>query len=407
MKAINLRNVVVAVLLIGIGTGFAQASKLEVLEVLSRKEAEFELKDVTITEALEKIGGVARVEVVLSDEARWKLPHGEVTRLSASLKGSLAECLTEMLNAFFMRYAVSDDEITIYPRAELEHILGRPSTKKLELLKNMFSIKISYDGSYTDEQIKVFIGEVLADVSFLPYDVPRRISEIIERNSTDKGIKGVSLAVLLEQVCDSMKCSTWYISGMDFPNKSPLIKFVGDREYREAVLDQVIDISFEGKRSDRAIVILQRLAGWTGMELLIQKEDPSWLEEVMSVNMQNIKLKQALINIVDSVEGQIDINIDNNRIVIYEPVRPRKKESVSEKPKSSSAGEGYVGKISIPMGEGENKYYIEFMLRESDLTEGLRKLREEKIKEIIRKFSKAGDKAAEIAARPQSYSILN
>ncbi len=61
----------------------------------------------------------------------------------------------------------------------------------------------------------------------------------------------------------------------------------------------------------------------------------------------------------------------------------------------------------LPMGQGEDKYFIEFMLRESDLTEELKKLREDKIKEIIRKFSKAGDKAPEIAAHPQSYSILN
>ena len=53
------------------------------------------------------------------------------------------------------------------------------------------------------------------------------------------------------------------------------------------------------------------------------------------------------------------------------------------------------------------KYFIEFMLRESDLTEELKKLREEKIKEIFNKAGKADDKAPEIAAHPQSYSILN
>jgi hypothetical protein len=59
------------------------------------------------------------------------------------------------------------------------------------------------------------------------------------------------------------------------------------------------------------------------------------------------------------------------------------------------------------MGEGESKYYLEFMLRESDLTVELRMLREDKIKEILKKFSKAGDNGFEITVRPQSYSILN
>ncbi|MHC4242570.1 MAG: hypothetical protein ACYSU4_09205, partial [Planctomycetota bacterium] len=88
MKTINLRNVIVAVLIIGIGAGYVRADRQELLARLSREQGEFELKDVTITEALGKIKQITGVEIVLSDEAQWKLPQGEATRLSASLKGS-------------------------------------------------------------------------------------------------------------------------------------------------------------------------------------------------------------------------------------------------------------------------------------------------------------------------------
>jgi hypothetical protein len=408
MKVINLRNVIIIVLLIGMGTGFAQASKLEVLEVLSKKEAEFEFKDVDITEALDKIGHVARVEVVLSDEAEWKLPQGQTTRLSASLKGSLADCLTEMLNTFFMRYAVSDEMITIYPQQELKHILGRPSNKQLELLKKIYTMRMSFSGRFNTENIVDLISGAFEGVSFLPHTIPIIMSEICETMSTDKGMAPVYFVALLEQVCDKSEWSTWYISGMDFPNQFPLIKLVDEVEYREAVLDQIVDISFEGRRADRADVILKKLAGWTGMDLLILSKDSPWLEEKISVNMQNIKLKQALINIVDSLGGQIEINIRENWIRLYAPVQPRKKESTSEKAKSvKSSGEGYVGKISIPIGEGEDKYFIEFMLREKDLTEELRKLRENKIKQILKKFSKIDSSTVEVTFNPQSYTILN
>ena len=97
MRAISLRNVIVVVLVIGIGNGFVQAGRQEILAMLSREEADFEFKDVTITEALGKIEQVAGGEIVLSDEAQWKLPQGQATRLSAFLKGSLADCLTEMI----------------------------------------------------------------------------------------------------------------------------------------------------------------------------------------------------------------------------------------------------------------------------------------------------------------------
>ena len=407
MKTISFRNVLLAVLIIGIGTGYVWADRQELLTNLSRKQAEFEFKDVTIAEALDNISSELGAEIVLSDEAKWKLPQGGSTRLSATLKGPLADCLKEMLNKFFMRYAVSDDKITIYPRKELEHILGKPSTKQLELLNTIYAMRMTF-GNVSTEFVQNMISKWFEGVSFLPYDVPRRISEIIERNSTGKGIKGVSLAVLLEQVCDSMKCSTWYISGMNFPDQDAVIRLVHEEYFREAKLDQVVDISFEGKRTDRADVILKKLAGWTGMDLLILNKESSWLEEVISVNMQNVKLKQALINIVDSIGGRIEINIRENWIRLYAPVRPRKKESTSEKSKIvKSSGEGYVGKISIPIGEGEDMYYIEFMLRERDLTEELRKLREDKIKEILKKFSKIDNKTVEVTFHPQSYTILN
>lgn len=404
MKAISLRNVIVAVLIICIGAGYVRADRQELLRVLSRKQAEFEFKDVTIAEALDNIGQEVEVKIVLSDEARWKLPQGEATRLSASLKGSLSDCLTEMLNAFFMRYVVGDEEITIYPRAELEHILGRPNAEQLKMLKNIYTVKFSFGPGFSAENILDMIRNMFEGISFLPYDTPKRISEIFKTMSTDKGMVPVSFTVILEQVGDKYRTPRWYLSGMDFPNQPSVIKMVNDEDFREAKLDQVVDISF---KDETAAVILQRLSGWVGMDLLVNKSNPMWLEEEIVVNMQNIKLRQALRNIVNSVDGEINIYADQNQINVHGP-KHRRKVVIPAKTKSSGgASEGYVGKISIPMGEGEDKYYIEFMLRESDLTEGLKKLREDKIKEIIRKFSKTGDKATEIAARTQSYSILN
>ncbi len=404
MKAINSINVIIIVLLMGMGTGFAQSSKQEVLEVLSRKEAEFEFKDVTITEALDKIGQFARVEIVLSDEAQWKLPHGEATRLSASLKGSLADCLTEMLSAFFMRYAVSDDTITIYPRKELEHILGKPSDEQLKLLKKIYAMRMSFSGEFSAENVIDLISRAFEGISFLPHDVPNRISEMCQTMSTEKGMAPVYFVALLEQVCDRFKWSTWYLSGMNFPNQVPMIKLVDEKEYREAVLNQVIDISIKDEYED---VILQRLAGWTGMELYINKDEPSWLKGEVDIEMQNIKLGQALRDIVSSMNGVVKIDIARGYIGITGPIHLQKVAAPRETKSSSGSGEGYVGKISIPIGEGEDKYFIEFMLREKDLTEELRKLREDKIKQILKKYSKVENDNLELTFHPQSYTILN
>ncbi len=401
MKAISLRKMVVAIVIISVGAGYVQADKLQLQEKLS-KDVDIQLKDVTITEALEKIGQTAGVKIVLSDEAVWKLPLGTMTRLSVSLSGPLAESLTEMLNAFLMRYAVGSEEITIYPRQELEHIIGRSNAKQLELLKKIYSMNITFGGKASPEFFMQLVKEGFEKLSFLPYDIPIRICEILNTTENGKGTLPVSLAVLLEQVGDRDNTPRWYLSRMDFPNQVPMIRIVDDEDFREAKLDQVVDISFKDETAD---VILQRLAGWTGMELVVNKKEPSWLEGEIIVNMQNIKLRQALRNIVSSVDGEMRIDFDRNYIEIKGPTHPQKPAAPRRTPGGRDAGEGYVGKISIPMDGG--KYFIEFMLRESDLTEELKKLREDKIREILRKVGKAGDKAPEIVAHPQSYSILN
>ena len=78
--------------------------------------------------------------------------------------------------------------------------------------------------------------------------------------------------------------------------------------------------------------------------------------------------------------------IERGYIEIDGPGKPKGK-IIAAKPratKSKAHSDDYVGKISIPMDEG--KYYIEFMLRESDLTADLKNLRQEKIKEILEKL---------------------
>ena len=438
MKSISLRKMVIAIFIVGIGAGYARADKQQLQANLS-KDAKIQLKDVTISEALEKIGQTAGVKIVLSDEAVWKLPYGEATRLSVALTGPLADSLTEMLNAFFMRYAVGDEEITIYPRQELEHILGRPTTKQLALLKRIYTRPIEV---YFLEELQRTINQALGqEVLISPIHVQAQLNNLLrqlvgkeaiyitldarrapqrrsvkvkkaleqEPNEPEPTVYNlptpVTVVQLLSQVSATGNVSaatTWYISGMDFPGQIPEIRAVSALKFQAAKLDQVVDISFEGETAD---VILKRLAGWTGMELLVIKGELSWLEEIIAVNMQNIKLKQALRNIVSSVDGQLAIDVGDNDIQIVGPMHTQKVAAPGKTKRSGGAGEGYVGKISIPMDGG--KYFIEFMLRESDLTEELKKLREEKIKEILRKVGKAGDKAPEIAAHPQSYSILN
>lgn len=379
MKTTSLRKVLTAILIICVAAGYAQADKQQLMEKLSGN-VRIQIEDATITEALTKIGQAAEVKIVLSDEAIWKLPYGEATRLSVSLSGPLADSLTEMLNAFFMRYAVGEDEITVYPRQELEHILGRPSTEQLELLKNIYTCRIEFGGEVSEELLIRVIKGAFGEISFFPHYTLQKMFLILAQMGSDKGSLPVTLAVLLEQVGVVENMPRWYLTGVDFPNQIPAIRVVGEEDFREARLSQIVDISFKDEKAD---VILQRLAGWTGMELVVSKREPSWLdEEIISVNMQNITLRQAIRNIISTVNGIVSFYTRDNKIQVLGPERPRIQQSKAHTTKmTESTSEGYVGKISIPMDNG--KYFLEFMLRESDLTEEFKQLRDEKISEIM------------------------
>jgi type II secretory pathway component GspD/PulD (secretin) len=357
--------------------GPARADREQLQEKLNQN-IEIKLDDVTIAKALETIGQKAELKIVFSDEAVRKLPEGETTRLSVTLQGRLSDSMTEMLNAFFMRYAVGDEQITIYPRPELEHIIGRPSTKQLKVLRNIYSMRITFSHGVPEESVISFIGRSL-EVSFLPYDIPNKIYEILKASESDKGTAPTTLCVLLEQIGAQENRPKWYISGTDLPNEVPMIKMVSEEDFRQAKLDQIVDVSC---KDEPAFKILQRLTSWTGMELIVIGSDTSWLEDTISVNMQNITLKQALMNMITLLGGKYEIDVARNylRVQAPEPASPKTNEQ-----KSKEADDSYVGKISIPMEGG--KYYIEFMLRQSDLPDELKNFREQMIKEVLSKYS--------------------
>jgi hypothetical protein len=348
--------VVVAVVVDFVLAGFARADKKQLQEKLN-KNISIELNDVTISEALETIGQKAELKIVVSDEAVWKLPEGETTRLSITLQGQLGDSMTELV-----------------------HIIGRPSTRQLELLKKIYSMRITFSQGIPEETVSSFIGRSM-EVSFLPYDVPNKIYEILKASESDKGTAPTTLAVLLEQIGEKQRRPHWYISGTELPNEVPMIKMVIEQDFRQAKLDQIIDVSFINERAD---LILQRLAGWAGMEISTRNIEPSWLEEKITVKMQNLTLLQALQNIVGMVDGAINVSPRDNSLIVQGPIQ-RPKTAVSRKPQESAATEdGYVGKISIPMDGG--KYFLEFMLRQSDLPEELKNFREQMIKEVLGKY---------------------
>jgi hypothetical protein len=401
--------IVVMIVSVGLFADSARADKQQLQEKLS-KDISIRLSDVTISNVLESIGQKAAVKIVLSDEAVWKLPYGEATRLSVSLSGPLADSLTEMLNAFFMRYAVGEEEVTIYPRPELEHILGRPSTRQLELLKSIYTktINVYYLGQVQktvneaiDEQVlispievqsqlNIFLRKLVGKEQQLRTETiirqgrPVRVERVLEQEPNEPEPAEyilptpVTLVQLLNQIIvpgERYSSTTrWYISGMDFPGQTPEVHVVDQGEFRGLKLKQKIDVSYKDQRLDK---IFQDLANRAGVPLVVMTGSQLH-EHTLSASMQNIEIHQAVRNIAEMAGVECSIE-DSIFLVLRNPDRTKSRTVSRDSDKITT--EGYVGKISIPMEGG--KYYLEFMLRESDLTEELKKLRAEKMKQVL------------------------
>jgi hypothetical protein len=415
MNAKNYVKLVVVIVLIGVLAGVARADKLTLQEKLSR-ELKVKLTDVTIAGALETIGKKAGVKFVLSDDAEWKLPYGKATRLSVALDGPLAESMTQMLNMFFMRYSAGDQEITIYPRPELKHIVGRPNARQLELLRDLYTKPIEV---YFVDKVQETVNKALAQqVLISPLEVQDSLNKSLRKLVGEKSKRvresdGKYVSVIIMPGTDSQgnvpgeyvlatpvtivqllrdvtliinnvrsNRTEWYIPRIDFAGQTPEIRVVRSGEVKSLQRQELIDISYKDKE---IVEVLRDLADRAGYNLYIYP-DAKLEGSRISASMQNVTAEQGMIRMADIA----NLNYEYRR---HESLSVRGKKT-DKKPvpraKTKTAGRsgsgGYVGKISVPMDGG--KYFIEFMLRESDLTEELKKVRSEKMKEILGKEEK-------------------
>ncbi len=396
-----------ALVLVGLGiwVGNVWADKARLEERL-KQDLQFRVENVTIAQALEQIGEKGGVKIVLSPGAIWKLPEGQDTRVSVTLEGRLSESLEKMLNNFFLRYAVGGEALTIYPRPELKRVIGRPTAEELKLLRNIYNNKTGVSMSSGMEAREEFVQAVLKgllgeSVAVMPPEETQTIGRVLTRMAAKSSPSPggahdpnsnrpapLTLALLLEGVEQSgaRPEKTWYIHGPGFPRQVPEIRVVPREEFWQAHLDQIMDVSFNNETGES---VIGTLAAWGDLTLEFPGgQVPSALAQKITVQIQNTKLFDVLQRVVSALGIHPALNLSTGIVELRSPPQPARsaKEAAPSTPSEAPSGGGYVGKISIPMDGG--RYFIEFMLRESDLTDELRQLRQQKIRQILEDLSK-------------------
>jgi hypothetical protein len=236
-------------------------------------------------------------------------------------------------------------------------------------------------------ELNVLLSKLVGEkIEYGPGGEPEPVAKTVDSRPSKYNLPTpVTLAQLLSQVKlnKNREKGYWYISGTELPGQSSEICVVRGNTFVELKLNQKVDISYKNEYLDK---ILQDLAGRSDADLDVTQG--SCLHEyTLSVNMQNVPIKQAIMNVTAMVDAvcEFDWNSGGCNISIMGP-GPKEIKATEAPPEPGAAPSevdsgGYVGKISIPMDGG--KYFIEFMLREKDLTEELRQLRAKKMNEVL------------------------
>ena len=393
-----------ALVLVGLSlwVGNARADKAQWEEKL-KQDLRIQLENVTIAQALEQIGQKAGLKIVLSPGAVWKLPEGQDTRVSVTLEGRLSESLEKMLNNFFLRYAVGSEALTVYPRPELKHIIGRPTADELKLLRNIYNNKMvgssSPGATEASEQFVQFTLKGLAGepVAVMPPEEKQTIGRVLMKMTAKSSPSSggahdpnsnrgapLTLALLLEGVERSgTPEKAWYIQGPEFPRQISEVRIVRREEFWQAHLDQILDVSFSKETGES---VIGTLAAWADLTVQFPegRRPDELVERTVTLEVQNTKLIDVLQRAAAACLVQQNLNVSTGTLELRSRPAGATKEAA---PTEAPSGGGYVGKISIPMDGG--RYFIEFMLRESDLTDELRQLRQQKIRQILEDLSKS------------------
>jgi hypothetical protein len=374
----------------------------EAVQQKLKPEVSIKLENVTIAEALDRISRQTGIQIKLSDDAVWKLPEGRDTRLSVTLEGPLAGSLEQMLNNFFLRYAVGSESLTVYPRPELRHILGRPTVRSLKLLKNVYASRVTItarmvDAAMAQRLLNSCAGEPITVTPTNQFENVTRILDKTARRADRSDVissNAPPTPVMLASVLDDTVASLdgfhdWCISLSEIPDQVPQIMIARADEFSKMRLRQVVDVSFMHEEGEK---VIRALAARADMDVKIANSAAvRHLANTISLEVQNVALETALEKASAALGVYATFQLTECVMTVQcvdVPVKATPTPAPGQAETAVSRADAYVGKISIPMEGG--KYFIEFMLRESDLTDELRQLRSEKIRGIL-KGSSASD----------------
>jgi hypothetical protein len=334
----------------GLSPGSAQVAR-----ALDKKLEQVTIHGEALPAALAQLGEEAGIRITIEDESADLLPWGPQTRLKAVNieDASLAEVLPQVLGALGMTYKVQDDGVLVVASEPLKRINRRSTWDDLKLLRRCC------EAEYSPETFSTFR---------LQYRITNKVdAPKMFMTQLSKAGRGT--------VAEMMEVATGALGWVWFPDGDRLVIRTSEAQIAN-LMSRRITARYTNQPLSRILVDLATKAETPihfepGMMLKL----PQTTSQSYTLLLRETSIRQAF----ELISAETGLKYDIRRDGVYTGLSD---EIGGTTP--ARRGSQYVGKISIPSGDGTFTY--EFLLRSDELPDDVLEHRRQLIEEYVQKM---------------------
>ena len=333
-------------------------SSAEAARALDRKLERVSIRSEEIPEALAQLGEEVGVRISIEDESADLLPWGPQTRLKAVTieQASLREVLPQVLGALGMTYTIQEDGVQVVASEPLKRMNRRSTWDDLKLLRRCCELEYSPESFSTFKLQYRITSKVDAPKMFM--------------TQLSKAGRGT--------VSEMLEVATSALGWVWFPNGDHLVIRTCEAQVANMMARRVT-VRYSNEPLSRILADLAAKADSPihfepGMMLKL----PRTTAQSYTLLLRRTSIRQAF----EVIAAETGLKYEIRRDGIYTGLSERIGSPDGSIP--ARRGSPYVGKISIPSGDGT--YTYEFLLREDELPDDILAHRRQLIEEYVQKM---------------------
>ncbi len=348
-----------------------------------------------LSEAFKQIAATAKISMQVDPACYDLLPYGATTLVSADFRqAKLRDAIEEVLVPLGLQQAVSGSTLIIRPSAPLARIGRRAYWEELKLLQDLRTteVKAAADGSF---DFRTALRGAL--------DRPELVVAI-----GDEGVTGATRDKALDQIKKQLPLSAfralemytqatnqvWFVEAGPGANGGSgaggMVRVMTMKAWMQRQLERPIQLDLTNAPLNQMVDDLTHLSGIR----FVPAPGLYQTVPVVSVRSNNGSVLQTLEALAGGTRIAFDVREDSILLHIAgnEPPAPPKSDVI-------------VGRISVPVGVGNDKTLMDVYIRESDLPAEVNDVRKKKIQEAIDAMQRQWEGSPATAPAPEELPV--